>query len=40
VKNRTQEGEYDDFITYLKENYPEQMSELFEEYKSFDNGNE
>ena len=34
VKNRGDEGTYDDFIWYVTKNYPEQMQELLKEYKS------
>ena len=34
VKNRGGEGEYSDFVSYITDNYPDQMGELQEEYKS------
>lgn len=33
IKNRDNEGTYKEFLWYLQKNYPQQMTELAEEYK-------
>lgn len=36
VKNRSKEGTYHEFEQYVKKEYPQQMKELYEEYKKED----